>query len=43
MDVVTKDELVAKQLLAEYLAWSEKKDEEDQKQLRSILKAWGAK
>lgn len=43
MDAMTQDELIAKQLLVEYLAWTQKKQEADQKWLGSILKAWGAK
>lgn len=34
---------IADQLQVEYLAWAEKKWAEDQKRLKSILKAWGAK
>jgi hypothetical protein len=32
---------IAGALQAEYLAWAEKKQAEDQKRLKSILKAWG--
>jgi hypothetical protein len=40
---MTQDELIAEQLLAEYHVWTQKKQAEDQKRLKSILKAWGAK
>ena len=36
-----QDKAVADQLLDKYLAWAGKKTAEDQKQLKSILKAWG--
>lgn len=37
------DEQIAEALWAEYLAWAEKKQAADQKRLKSILEAWGAK
>lgn len=40
---MTQDERIAEQLEAEYLAWAEKKWAADQKRLKSILEAWGAK